>query len=131
MPFTRDGRFPARALAFLRTQRFDVVHMHCERANFWLEAADILAGLVADGHLPDDPFDAIDHAPSSVKPLAGVADLLVDDDPDVAPGEAHRLIYVEGNDRTATDCVVLVERAGRLREIIARIQTPVAGFQLA
>ncbi|MFN8722219.1 MAG: hypothetical protein ACK5YI_15455 [Rhodospirillales bacterium] len=61
-------------------------------------AADTVGRLVADGHLPPDPFDAIVHAQASVKPLVGVADVLFDDAADVAPGEEHRLVRVAGYD---------------------------------
>jgi len=43
--FARDLGFPLRAIEFFRTHRFDVVHIHCERASFWLEAAAWLAGV--------------------------------------------------------------------------------------
>ena len=42
--FSRDAAFPARALAFCRANRFAVVHVHCERASFWLEAAAWASG---------------------------------------------------------------------------------------
>jgi len=42
--FIRDFRFPLRAFAFFRAHRFDIVHIHCERASFWLAAAAWLAG---------------------------------------------------------------------------------------
>jgi glycosyltransferase involved in cell wall biosynthesis len=45
LQFTRDAGFPVRALAFFRAERFDAVHIHCERAAFWLEAAAQLAGV--------------------------------------------------------------------------------------
>ncbi len=43
--FARDLGFPLRALEFFRTNRFDAVHIHCERASFWLEAAAWLCGV--------------------------------------------------------------------------------------
>lgn len=42
--FSRDAGFPLRALLFFRANRFDVVHVHCERASFWLEAAAWASG---------------------------------------------------------------------------------------
>ncbi len=42
--FARDLGFPFRMLAYFRAHRFDVVHIHCERASFWLAAAAWLAG---------------------------------------------------------------------------------------
>jgi hypothetical protein len=80
-------------------------------------AAEIVERLVAEGHLPDDPFDAIVHAPSSVKPLGGVADVLFDDAADVAPGEEHRLIRVASYDPTDLDDTVLTGLAGRVPDL--------------
>jgi hypothetical protein len=79
-------------------------------------AAEIVARLVAEGHPPEAPFDAIVHAPSSVKPLHGVADVLFDDAADVAPGEEHRLVRVAGYDPTDVDDTVLTGLAGRVPE---------------
>lgn len=44
LQFTRDLRFPLRAHEFFRAHRFDVVHIHCERASFWLAAAAWFSG---------------------------------------------------------------------------------------
>jgi hypothetical protein len=77
-------------------------------------AAEIVARLVAEGHLPEAPFDAIVHAPSSVKPLHGVADVLFDDAADVAPGEEHRLVRVAGYDPADVDDTVLIDLADRV-----------------
>ncbi|HEY0835731.1 MAG TPA: glycosyltransferase [Azospirillum sp.] len=39
LPFARDLSFVRHLLAFFRRHRFDVVHVHCERAAFWIELA--------------------------------------------------------------------------------------------
>lgn len=44
LPFTRDLDFPRRVAALLRRERFDLVHVHCERASFWIEGAARAAG---------------------------------------------------------------------------------------
>ncbi len=81
-------------------------------------AAEIVERLVTEGYLPDDPFDAIVHAPSSVKPLGGVADVLFDDAADVAPGEEDRLVRVAGYDPTDVDDTVLTSLAARVPELL-------------
>lgn len=86
-------------------------------------AAEIVARLVAEGHLPEAPFDAIVHARGSMKPLDGVADVLFDDAADAAPGEEHRLVRVAGYDPADVDDTVLTALAGRvpdLRRALAR-----------
>lgn len=42
LPFTRDPSFILRLIGFFRRHRFDVVHVHCERAAFWIELAAYL-----------------------------------------------------------------------------------------
>jgi glycosyltransferase involved in cell wall biosynthesis len=44
LPFSRSFAFPIAFYRFLKKQRFDVVHLHAERANFWLGFAARLAG---------------------------------------------------------------------------------------
>ena len=39
IPFSRDAAFLWRLAGWLRRERFDVVHIHCERASFWIAAA--------------------------------------------------------------------------------------------
>lgn len=84
-------------------------------------AADIVAGLVAEGHLPPDPFDAIVHAGSSMKPLERIADVLFDDAADVAPDEAHRLVRVPGYDPTDAADAVLTDLAARVPVIVRTV----------
>lgn len=44
IPFTRDIAFLRQLAGFLRRERFAVVHIHCERAFFWIAAAARAAG---------------------------------------------------------------------------------------
>lgn len=39
IPFSRDAAFLRHLAGWLRRERFDVVHIHCERASFWIAAA--------------------------------------------------------------------------------------------
>lgn len=55
LPFVRAPSFVFRLLLFFRAHRFDVVHVHCERAGVWLLATAWLAGcrsLVRTAHSP-------------------------------------------------------------------------------
>lgn len=45
LPFVRGASFPVRLAKLLCRNRFDVVHVHCERAGFWIELAARLAGV--------------------------------------------------------------------------------------
>ncbi len=47
IPFSRSFDFFRREAALIRTERYDVIHIHCERANFW----HALVALVARGML--------------------------------------------------------------------------------
>ena len=44
IPFRRDIAFLRDLAVWLRRERFDVVHIHCERASFWIAAASWAAG---------------------------------------------------------------------------------------
>ncbi|BAE50248.1 Glycosyltransferase [Paramagnetospirillum magneticum AMB-1] len=44
VPFRRHPGFFLDVWRFFRTQRFDVIHIHCERANFWFGLLATLAG---------------------------------------------------------------------------------------
>ncbi|MFV3131440.1 glycosyltransferase [Niveispirillum sp. KHB5.9] len=44
IPFSRDTAFLRHLAGWLRRERFDVVHIHCERASFWIAAAAWAAG---------------------------------------------------------------------------------------
>lgn len=44
IPFSRNATFLRHLAGWLRRERFDVVHIHCERASFWIAAAAWAAG---------------------------------------------------------------------------------------